>query len=89
MNAQTIQQQALLPQKDLYGFLGKHHAQLAEEIGQAYINTMRWYYLNCFTRYRQALEKIPLHPVDKMDILGADPNQRSTPYASPSLPLRY
>lgn len=49
-----------------------HNPQLAEEIGQAYINTMRWYYLSHFSRYRQALEKLSLHIVDKQDTLGAD-----------------
>ena len=72
INAQIIQQRAFLAYKGLYGFLAKHHAQLAEEIGQAYINTMRWYYLSHFTRYGLALEKIPLYAVDKHDTLGAD-----------------
>ena len=72
INAQIIQQRSFLAYKDLYGFLTKHHAQLAEEIGQAYINTMRWYYLSHFTRYGLALEKIPLYTVDKHDALGAD-----------------
>lgn len=78
MNAQIIQQKAFLAYKDLYGFLAKHHAPLAEEIGQAYINTMRWYYLSHFTRYKFALDKIPLYNVDKHEALGADQgNQRS------------
>ena len=72
INAQIIQQQSFLSYKDLYTFLARHHSQLAEEIAQAYINTMRWYYLNNFTRYRQALEKISLYTVDKQDALGAD-----------------
>ena len=37
---------------------------------------MRWYYLSHFTRYRLALEKIPLHTVDKHDALGDQTNQR-------------
>ena len=72
INAQIIQQHGLLRYKDLYGFLSKHHAQLAEEIGQAYINTMRWYYLNNFIRYRQALDKLSLYHVDRYDALGID-----------------
>lgn len=79
MNAQIIQQQNLLKYKDLYSFLGRHHPQLAEEISQAYNNTMRWYYLSHFTRYRQALEKLSLITVNKYDALSADPiSQRST-----------
>ena len=49
-----------------------HHSQLADEIGQAYMNTMRWYYSSHFLRYRQALEKLSIHIVDKQDTLGAD-----------------
>lgn len=37
---------------------------------------MRWYYFSHFTRYRLALEKIPLHTVDKHDALGDQTNQR-------------
>lgn len=76
INAQIIQQRAFVAYKDLYIFLAKHHAQLADEIAQAYINTMRWYYLSHFTRYRLALEKIPLYIVDKHDALGDQTNQR-------------
>ncbi|KAI9760403.1 MAG: Eukaryotic translation initiation factor 5A [Chaenotheca gracillima] len=72
INAQIIQQQSFLRYKDLFAFLAKHHSQLAEEIGQAYINTMRWYYLNLFTRYQKALEHLRLHVLDKNDLLGQD-----------------
>ncbi|MCJ1471258.1 hypothetical protein MMC07_009906 [Pseudocyphellaria aurata] len=72
INAQIIQQKTFLSYKDLYTFLAKHHSQLADEIAQAYTNTMRWYYLSNFTRYRQALEKISLYTVDKQVALGAD-----------------
>ena len=76
INAQIIQQRAFIAYKDLYLFLAKHHAQLADEIAQAYINTMRWYYLSHFTRYRLALEKIPLYTVSKYDAVGDQINQR-------------
>ncbi|MCJ1431627.1 hypothetical protein MMC27_000982 [Xylographa pallens] len=79
INAQFIQQQTLIRYKDLYGFLSRHHQQLAEDLGQAYINTMRWYYFNNFTRYRQALDKMLLYQVDRHDALGADQStQRAT-----------
>ncbi|KAL8929250.1 MAG: hypothetical protein Q9208_001333 [Pyrenodesmia sp. 3 TL-2023] len=74
INAQIIQQQSFVRYKELYSFLARHHSVLAEEIGQAYINTMRWYYLSSFTRYKQALETIPLFAVDRNDAIGADPN---------------
>ena len=72
VSAQVIQQQILFKYKDLYGFLAKHHPQLADGIGQAYINTMRWYYLHHFTRYRQALDRMPIHNVDRYDALGGE-----------------
>ena len=37
---------------------------------------MRWYYLSHFTRYRLALEKIPLYAVDKHDALADQTSQR-------------
>ncbi|KAI0575252.1 Vps52 / Sac2 family protein [Pyrenophora tritici-repentis] len=76
INAQIIQQNAFLKYKELYAFLAKHQAELAQQIAQAYINTMRWYYLNHFTRYRTALEKIKVHAMDRYDVLGEDPSAR-------------
>lgn len=78
INAQIIQQQHFIRYKDLYAFLHKHHLQLGEEIGQAYMNTMRWYFLNQFTRYEKALEKVKLHILDKHDVLGQDDGSRKT-----------
>lgn len=51
---------------------------MAEEIGQAYLNTMRWYFLNQFTRYQKALDKVNLHTLDKYDVLGQDDGGRKT-----------
>ncbi|KAF2472896.1 Vps52-domain-containing protein [Lindgomyces ingoldianus] len=79
MNAQIIQQQAFLKYKDLYAFLARHQPQLSQEIAQAYIYTMRWYYLNHFTRYRQALEKLKLQTLDKHDVLGEDSSAKRGP----------
>jgi len=76
INAQIIQQQAFLKYKDLYAFLARHQPELAQQIGQAYVFTMRWYYLNHFMRYRTALEKIKVHSMDKYDVLGEDPGAR-------------
>ncbi|KAM0252397.1 hypothetical protein ACHAQJ_007729 [Trichoderma viride] len=84
INAQIIQQQNFLKFKDLYTFLHKHHAALAEEISQAYMNTMRWYYLNQFTRYERALAKLKLHVLDKNDVLGQEDATRKTAVLSSS-----
>ncbi|OJD15519.1 hypothetical protein AJ78_04215 [Emergomyces pasteurianus Ep9510] len=76
INAQIIQQQSLIKYKDLYGFLSRNHTALAGEISQAYINTMRWYYLSNFTRYHQALEKLRVHSAERNDLLAGDPSSQ-------------
>lgn len=76
INAQIIQQQNFLKFKELYGFLHRHHATLAEEICQAYMNTMRWYYANQFARYEKALQQLKTHILDKNDVLGHDDPSR-------------
>ncbi|KAJ9658663.1 Vacuolar protein sorting-associated protein 52 [Neophaeococcomyces mojaviensis] len=76
INAQVIQQQTFLKHKELYPFLTRSHAQLAEEIAQAYTNTMRWYYSSNFTRYNAALSKLQLHIFEQNDLLGSDPSAR-------------
>ncbi|KIX97593.1 uncharacterized protein Z520_06370 [Fonsecaea multimorphosa CBS 102226] len=73
INAQVIQQQTFLRYKDLYAFLARNHAVLAEEIGQAYVNTMRWYYSSHFSRYQQALDALQIHAFDQHDLLGSEP----------------
>lgn len=74
INAQVIQHQYFLRFKDLYTFLARNHAALAEEIAQAYINTMKWYYSSNFARYQQALQKLHIHTLDQNDLLGTDPS---------------
>ena len=80
VNAQVVQTKSLLKHKDSYTFLTRHNAQLAEEIAQAYINTMRWYYLNHFSRYRNSLEKMRLHVMDKSDVLAQGDSSRKGSY---------
>ena len=70
VNGQIIQQRAFLPYRDLYSFMAKYQPRLADEMTLAYSNTMRWFYLSGFSRYKEALEKIPLSSVDKQDALG-------------------
>jgi vacuolar protein sorting-associated protein 52 len=84
INAQIIQQQNFLRFKDMFAFLHKHHATLAGEISQAYMNTMRWYYLNQFGRYEKALAKLKLHVLDKTDVLGHEEVQRKATVLSSS-----
>ncbi|KAK9424965.1 putative Vacuolar protein sorting-associated protein 52 A [Seiridium unicorne] len=84
INAQIIQQQNFLRFKDLFSFLHKHHATLAEEICRAYQNTMRWYYHNQFSRYEAALRKLKLHTIDKTDVLGNEDTSRKAGVLSSS-----
>ncbi|CAM1511137.1 Fc.00g086500.m01.CDS01 [Cosmosporella sp. VM-42] len=84
INAQIIQQQNFLRFKDLFTFLHKHHSTLANEISLAYMNTMRWYYLNQFTRYEKALGKIKVHVLDKNDALGHEDASRKATVLSSS-----
>lgn len=37
---------------------------------------MRWYYLNQFTRYQKALDRIKLHVIDRNDVLGHEDTSR-------------
>ena len=78
INAQIIQQQSFLKFKDLFAFLHKHHATLADGICLAYMNTMRWYYSNQFSRYAKALQRLRLHTLDKNDVLGHDDRSRKS-----------
>ncbi|PHH71779.1 hypothetical protein CDD80_4992 [Ophiocordyceps camponoti-rufipedis] len=84
IDAQIIQQQKFLKFKDLFSFLHRHHATLAQEISLAYMNTMRWYYINQFSRYEKALAKIKLHALDKNDTLGHEDATRMAAMLSTS-----
>ncbi|KPI43750.1 Vacuolar protein sorting-associated protein 52 B [Cyphellophora attinorum] len=73
VNAQVIQMRSFTRHRDMFTFLAHNHPILSEEIAQAYINTMKWYYVSNFTRYQQALQKLPLHLVDQTELMGSDP----------------
>jgi vacuolar protein sorting-associated protein 52 len=75
INAQIIQHNSFLKYKDVFAFLARREPVLGEEISQAYINTMRWYYSSQFTRYKAALDKLTLHPIDQNDSIA---NESST-----------
>ncbi|ETN46259.1 uncharacterized protein HMPREF1541_00443 [Cyphellophora europaea CBS 101466] len=74
VNAQLIQHQSFIRHKELFPFLARNHPILFEEIGQAYINTVKWYYSSNFGRYQQALQKLPLHTIDQNDLIGVEPS---------------
>lgn len=72
IDAQVIQQNNFLRYRNIFGFLAARQSQLAEEISQAYINTMRWYYSSHFTRYKAALDKLNIYITDQMDAIGSE-----------------
>ena len=84
INAQVIQQSDFTKYASLLAFLVYHQPQLSEEILQAYINTMRWYYGTHFTRYRDSLLKLRTYTTDKADVLGDDPTKPSSKASSSS-----
>ncbi|EKG14106.1 Vps52/Sac2 [Macrophomina phaseolina MS6] len=86
INAQIIQQQGFLKFKDLYAFLARNQKKLADELCQAYINTMRWYYLNHFTRYHEALQKMKLHAIDQHDAMGSENQKRGAMLSNSKVP---
>ena len=53
----------------------EHHPQLASEIKQAYMNTMKWYYSHHFDRFSRALEKVRVD--NKVEMLGNDDSRKS------------
>nr|POE61040.1 vacuolar protein sorting-associated protein 52 [Quercus suber] len=73
INAQVIQQNRFRRYRDVFAFLARRQPQLAGEISQAYINTMRWYYSSHFARYKLAIEKLDLYVIDHSDAIGAEP----------------
>jgi hypothetical protein len=72
INAQVIQQNSFLQYKEVFAFLTRQQPKLADDISQAYINTMRWYYVHNFFRYRTALEKLDVHVIDHSEVIAAD-----------------
>jgi len=58
--------------------MANYRVELAEEIAQAYTNTMKWYYSTYFQRYHKAFEKIKLHTMDKNDVLGQEEPTRKS-----------
>jgi len=78
INAQVIQQSSFLRYRGVFAFLATRQPQLADEISQAYVNTMRWYYSSHFLRYKTALDKLSIHLLDHTDAIAIDPSTRRT-----------
>jgi hypothetical protein len=64
----------MLRYRALFHFMLEHHPQLANEIKQAYMNTMKWYYSHHFERFKRTLEKVKVDP--KLELIGTDDSRR-------------
>nr|OQO28076.1 hypothetical protein B0A51_06626 [Rachicladosporium sp. CCFEE 5018] len=84
INAQIIQQKSFLRYCNVFAFLATRQPQLADEISQAYVNTMRWYYTANFARYRVSLEKMHVHVIDQTDAIALDPTKRVVKAGTPT-----
>src|SRR5271169_447126 len=69
----------MLRYRALFHFMLEHHAQLANEIKQAYMNTMKWYYSHHFDRFKRAVEKVRVE--SKVEMLG-DESRKSGLFSS-------
>ena len=75
-NIQVIQQTTMLRYRALFHFMLEHHPQLANQIKQAYMNTMKWYYSHHFDRFKRALEKVRVE--NKAETLGNDESRKGS-----------
>jgi vacuolar protein sorting-associated protein 52 len=64
----------MLRYRALFHFMLEHHPQLANEIKQAYMNTMRWYYSHHFDRFKRALEKVRLE--NRVEMIGNEDSRK-------------
>lgn len=69
VSSQVVQQE-MLEVKDVYEYLLENQEDLALELRQAYVYTMRWYYTQGFSRYLRSLERLQLYQVGKNVLLG-------------------
>lgn len=66
-----IVQNDLLKNKYIFKYLMEKEPKLAQELQDAYILTMSWYYKSHFKRYLRSLEKMKIYPSDKTFLIGA------------------
>ncbi|ODV89711.1 hypothetical protein CANCADRAFT_142717 [Tortispora caseinolytica NRRL Y-17796] len=72
VDAQHIQITRFLKFRDVFSFLYKKNPTLANELRQAYLYTMRWYYHAHFDRYIKALCKLQTKTLTKSALLGSE-----------------
>ncbi|SAL98829.1 hypothetical protein [Absidia glauca] len=75
-NIQIMQQSVFLKYKELHMFVMERHQDVAAEIRQTYINSLRWYFHNHFDRYAKGLAKLQMAAADKSDLIGAEEQGR-------------
>ena len=64
----------MLRYRALFHFMLEHHPQLANEIKQAYMNTMKWYYSHHFDRFKRTLEKGKFE--NRVEMIGMDDSRK-------------
>lgn len=70
-NVQILQQSTLVKYRALNHFVGRYFSEVAHEIRQTYINTMKWYFQTHFERYMRALDRIQSVVVEKTELIGS------------------
>ncbi|CAG8489569.1 2639_t:CDS:10 [Ambispora gerdemannii] len=73
-NVQILQQSVFLKYKELHRFVMERYPEVAIEIRQTYVNTMKWYFYNHFERYNRGLQSLQSPIGDKLDLMGYDEN---------------
>ncbi|CAG8500174.1 4506_t:CDS:10, partial [Ambispora leptoticha] len=73
-NVQILQQSVFLKYKELHQFVMEQYPEVAIEIRQTYVNTMKWYFYNHFERYNRGLQSLQSPIGDKLDLMGYDEN---------------
>ncbi|OLL27021.1 Vacuolar protein sorting-associated protein 52 A, partial [Neolecta irregularis DAH-3] len=71
-NLSSLQQLSFLRCTRPFSFLKRHNEQLATELGQAYVNTLRWYYTSHFERFSKILSKLQYRLLDRSEVLAKD-----------------
>lgn len=68
-SSQKIQIRMILI-KELYFCLQKHHSELAFDLQNAYIDSIKWYYRVNFSKYIFSISKLHLHKIDHNFVIG-------------------
>lgn len=82
VHAGAVQTRDFLRFRPLFAYLAKRQPALAEDIVQAYANSMRYYYGSNFSRYRDTLLRMRIETVEQRSALGEDVSPAARPSAA-------